>query len=118
MITYLKYAFLALIMAGLVTIALANRVAVTVYLLPDALADFVGVNPSVTLPLFMLLGVGLGVGLFLGLIWEWLRERGYRSAAKRARQEAAALRADLERAEKGAPKQDRKDTVLSIVESR
>ncbi|WP_439560157.1 lipopolysaccharide assembly protein LapA domain-containing protein [Roseinatronobacter sp.] len=117
MLTYLRYAILTIIALVLLTIALANRTVVTVQLLPDTLAGVTGFNLSVTLPLFIILGLAIGFGLLLGFVWEWVREHGYRSEAARARREAQALRADLQRVETIAP-QTRKDDVLAVLEAR
>lgn len=117
MLSYLRFGLLALVAIVLVIVALANRAMVTVSLLPDTLAGLVGADPQVTLPLFVLLGVALAAGLFLGLVWEWLRERGYRAEAARARREADGLRAELKRAERVAP-ETHKDDVLAVLEAR
>lgn len=117
MLSYLRYGFLALVVMVLVMIALANRAMVTISLLPEAVAGLAGVDPKVSLPLFMVLGLALGAGLVLGLIWEWLRERGYRADAARARREAEGLRSELKRAQRVAP-QTQKDDVLAVLEAR
>lgn len=117
MLTYLRYGALTIIAVILLTIALANRTVITVKLLPDALAGVLGFNLSMTLPLFIILGLAIGFGLLLGFVWEWLREHGYRSEASRARREAEALRADLKRVETIAP-QTRKDDVLAVLDAR
>ncbi|MDD7971290.1 lipopolysaccharide assembly protein LapA domain-containing protein [Roseinatronobacter alkalisoli] len=117
MLTYLRYGVLAVVALALLTVALANRALITVKLLPDALAGVLGGNLSMTLPLFVILGLAIGFGLMLGFVWEWLREHGYRSEAARARREADALRADLKRVETMAP-QTRKDDVLAVLDAR
>lgn len=117
MLTYLRYGVLAIVALILLTIALANRTVVTVKLMPDTLAGVLGFNLSMTLPLFIILGLAIGFGLLLGFVWEWLREHGYRSDAVRSRREAEALRADLKRVETIAP-QTRKDDVLAVLDAR
>ena len=117
MMAYLRYGFAALIALVFVTVALANRVMVDVKLMPDALASLMGFNFSLTLPLFMWLGLAIGIGLLLGFIWEWFREYGYRAEAARLRRESDAMRLELRRVEKAAP-QVRKDDVLALVESK
>ncbi|MBR3369838.1 MAG: LapA family protein [Rhodobacteraceae bacterium] len=117
MLTYLRYGVLAIIALVLLTLALANRAVVTVQLLPDVLAGLLGFNLSMTLPLFMILGLAVGFGLLLGFVWEWVREYGYRREASQARREADALRADLRRVETIAP-QTRKDDVLAVLDAR
>ena len=113
---YIRYAFLGLMVAVFVTVALANRDMTTLALLPDTLASFFGFNLTITLPLFAVIGASVVVGLLLGFVWEWLRERGYRAEATRARSECDALRSELSRVQKAAP-ETQKDDVLAIVES-
>ena len=90
---YLRYAFLALVLALCVTVALANRDPVTLALWPDTVTAFVGFGYSLTLPLFVIVGLAVGLGLVLGLIWEWLRERGQRVEGKKAQKELARVTA-------------------------
>lgn len=114
--TYLRYAFLAIILIIALTLALANRAPVTLALWPETVANFVGARYTVTLPLFLVvLGAG-GFGLVVGLIWEWLRERGYRAEAARARREAEALRAAQGVPAHAPAVQPRRDEVLAILE--
>lgn len=113
---YIKYAFLAVIAVAFVTMALANRDMITLAILPDPLVALTGFDFSVTLPLFVIVGVSVLVGLLLGFVWEWLRERSYRAQASSARREAEALRAELGRARKIAPEAHR-DEVLALVEA-
>lgn len=91
---YIRYALLALVLLVAVTIALANRAPVTLALWPDWLGAVIGASYTLTLPLFVVVVGALGVGLVLGLIWEWLRERGLRAEAARQRRELARLQAD------------------------
>jgi lipopolysaccharide assembly protein A len=88
-IRYLWYLFLALFAIALVTVALANAAPVTLRLLPEAMAGFMGLSWEITLPLFLVVFGGIAVGLLVGFVWEWWREHRYRSemrAEKRARQ--------------------------------
>ena len=113
---YIRYAFLALMVAAFVTVALANRDMTTLALLPDTMAALFGFNMSITLPLFIVIGLSVVLGLLLGFVWEWLRERSYRADAVRARSECDALRNELGRVRKAAP-ETQKDDVLAIVEA-
>ncbi len=117
MMAYLRYGVAALVALVFVTVALANRAIIEVKLLPDTLAALLGFNFSVSLPLFIILGLFIGAGLLLGFVWEWFREHGYRAEAARLRREREAMRAELKRAEKVAP-QMKKDDVLALVESK
>lgn len=117
MMSYLRYGFAAIVALLFVTIALANRSIVTVKLLPDTLASLTGIDMSVSLPLFVLLGIAIAIGLLLGFVWEWFREHGYRAEAARLRREHESMRAELKRVETATP-QARKDDVLALVEAK
>jgi len=116
--TYIRYALLAIVLVVAVTVALANRAPVTLALWPDTVTAFLGYGYALTLPLFVVVGGAAGFGLVLGLVWEWLRERGYRAEAARARRELEQLRAA-----QGAPSEapaavarPRRDDVLAILD--
>lgn len=117
MMVYLRYALAVLIALVLVTVALANRAMIEVKLLPDTLASLVGTNFSMSMPLFLVLGLAIGAGLLLGFVWEWLREHAYRAEAAQLRRERDVMRSELKRVEHVAP-QTRKDDVLALVESK
>jgi len=91
---YLRYVILAAIAIVMVTVALANRQAVTLSLMPQGLADLLrwpeAVN-AVTLPLFVVIFLGVIAGILLGFVWEWLREHKHRAEAAKARRENARL---------------------------
>jgi len=114
--TYLRYAFLAIILVIALTLALANRALVTLALWPETVAAFVGTSFTLTLPLFVVIGGAVGLGLVLGLIWEWLRERGYRVEAARCRRELEKLRAAQGVPADAPSVKPRRDEVLAILE--
>ena len=60
---YIRYAFLAALAVVLVTVAVANRTPVELRLLSDTLAGLIGVNATVTLPLFLVIFGGIVAGL-------------------------------------------------------
>ena len=113
----LRIIVLALVVFLCVTVALANRAPVTLALWPDTMSAFLGFGYSVTLPLFVIVGGALGLGLVLGLMWEWVRERGQRSDGARARRELDRLRSDGT-APVPAPKagNTQRDKVLAILD--
>jgi putative membrane protein len=116
LMTYVRYAILGVVAVVFITIALANREIVTVALLPDTLAAMFGFNLSITLPLFLIVGGAVIIGLLLGFFWEWLRERGYRSEAVKARREVDILRSELGHAKAAAPK-TQTDDVLALLDN-
>jgi lipopolysaccharide assembly protein A len=59
MIRTLRYVLIALLGLVLLTVALANRAPVTVRLLPDDMAAFLGIRHMVDLPLFLVIFAGI-----------------------------------------------------------
>ena len=111
---YLKYAVLGLLAVILVIVALANREPVTLSLLPDELALFLGFNGVIVLPLFLVIVLGIACGLLLGFVWEWVRERRYRAEARRQRREKERLEREVAQARQ--PGARRGDDVLALLE--
>jgi len=117
----LRYLVLAVLLGGAVMVAFANRAPVTLALWPDWVSAFVGTGYSVTAPLFAVIGVAVGLGLVIGLVWEWLRERGYRAEAAALRHEVDRLRAQLPASARGAGASaapSARDDVLAILDER
>ena len=79
---YLRYAWLVALALACLIIAMANRTAVTLSLLPDDLAGLLNWQARIELPLFLVLALGVVAGLALGFIWEWLREHKHRKVAR------------------------------------
>ncbi|MEX2521113.1 MAG: hypothetical protein WD969_17495 [Paracoccaceae bacterium] len=87
-------AFIVAVLIGV--LAVANSGDISVRLWPDLSEYGVSTSPAVVLPLFVFgLLCGL-VGFLLGAAREWMREGHVRSAARRARREAAALKAKVD----------------------
>lgn len=110
---YLRYAFLAALGVVLVTVALANRDSVTLHLLPPELAGFLGFSWAVSLPLFIVIFLGIVAGIFVGFIWEWLREYRQRSEAQQHRREKDRLAREVERLKGPSGEQD---DVLALLD--
>jgi uncharacterized integral membrane protein len=118
--TYLRYALLAIVLLLAVTVAMANRAPVTLALWPDSVTSILGFGYAVTLPLFVVVVGAVGLGLLMGLVWEWLRERGIRAEAARTRRELDQIRA-RERAmtpTASAPPPAPQDEILALVDNR
>jgi putative membrane protein len=94
---YIKYAILAAIAVCLVAVSLANRGNVTLQLLPNDLAEMVGLNQSIDLPLFVVIFGGIATGLLIGFIWEWIREYAQRAEAAEQRREMDRMRREIKR---------------------
>ena len=56
---YIRYACIALFAVALVSVALANRNIVTLQVLPTEISGWFAVNPSVELPLFIVILGGI-----------------------------------------------------------
>lgn len=111
---YIRYAFLAALAVVLITVALANREVVTLRLLPEELAGFLGFSWQVPLPLFIIIFLGIVAGIMIGFVWEWLREYKLRAKGKRAERAAVALSKEVQTLkEKGA---EPGDDVLALLE--
>ena len=105
----IRYAFWAIVGLCLILIGLANRDFVTVRAMPKALADLLGITPDISLPLFVVIFIGVGAGLVIGFLWEWLREYRMRADARGKAREVESLKG----AAAGA-KDD--DDVLALLE--
>ncbi|WP_163849042.1 lipopolysaccharide assembly protein LapA domain-containing protein [Pseudooceanicola aestuarii] len=111
---YIRYAFLSALAVVLIAVALANRVIVTLHLLPEGLARVAGGNLSVNLPLFVVIFAGIVAGLLIGFFWEWLREHKHRAEARRRGGEARKLQREVKRLK--GEKHQGKDEVLALLD--
>lgn len=112
----LRYLFLALLAICLLIVALANREPVRVNVLPDELAAFAGADPSISLPLFLVVFGGIVAGVVIGFVWEWFREHKHRAEAASQRRERERLEREVDRLKPASEKQT--DDVLALLESR
>jgi len=114
MIRYVRWLFLALFGLGLLMLAVANRVPVTVRLLPEDLAELAGLTWRIELPLFLVFFAGIVAGVMIGFVWEWVREIKHRSAASTKAREVSRLERELAviRDSKAGPADD----VLALLE--
>ncbi len=111
---YLRYAFLALLVVLLVGLALANRTPVTLRALPPEMAGFLGFTWQITLPLFLVIFLGIAAGVLIGFVWEWFREHKHRVQARAERRERERLEREVDRMRTG-PTSER-DEVLALLE--
>ncbi len=95
MMKYLRYLLLALVAICLVTFALANRALAPVQLLPDSLANLVGLLVFAQVPVWVILFVGLIAGLVLGFVWEWLRGHSHRVSARSSKRDVTRLEREM-----------------------
>ncbi len=111
---YIRYAFWGVLGVILVSVSLANRDAVQVRLWPEGLAELIGFNPTLTLPLFAVGLGGIAGGLIIGFLWEWLREYKHRRAATDRSREVRRLSREVNKLRQEKHKD--KDEVLAILE--
>lgn len=89
----IKLIVLGVLTVILVLLGVANMTAVDLHLLPPGLG---GERFSLTgVPLPIVIAAAILLGILLGLVFEWVRERGQRSVAEDKRREVAALRSEL-----------------------
>lgn len=111
---YVRYAFLGALAILLVSVSLANRGTVTLKLMPDPFAEFLGFNWTIALPLFVVVLGGIASGLVIGFVWEWLREHKHRREATVKAREVAKLEREVGKLK--VEKHKGKDEVLAILD--
>ena len=63
--------------------------------LPGELEGFFGGGMIFSIPIFVLFLCGVVFGLFVGFVWEWIREMKHRSASSRKSKELAKVENEL-----------------------
>lgn len=111
---YIRYICIAIFAVALVAIALANRNVVSLKVLPDEVSGFFAVNPTVELPLFLVILGSIVAGLLVGFVWEWVREYGQRAEAAREAREKRRLEREVARLK--AEKNEGRDEVLALLD--
>ncbi|WP_298838939.1 LapA family protein [uncultured Roseobacter sp.] len=111
---YIRYACIAVFGAALIAVAIANRGLVSLQLIPSEVAGWFAVNPSIQLPLFLVIFGGIIVGLLVGFVWEWIREHTQRAEASRQARELRRLQREVARLK--GEKHEGKDEVIAMLE--
>jgi uncharacterized integral membrane protein len=111
---YIRYLCIVVFAVALIAIALANRQVVSLQLLPSEIAGWFALNPSIELPLFIVIMGGIIAGLLVGFVWEWVREYGQRAEAARQAREMRLLKREIERLK--GEKHEGKDEVLALLD--
>jgi len=114
MIRLLKFTFLVVLAAVLLTVALANRQTVTLSLLTPELAELTGVALRVDLPLYLVAFGGIAAGLLIGFLWEWLREAKHRNEVAKRQRQVRDLKREVIKLR--GEKNEGKDEVLALLE--
>jgi len=111
---YIRYVFLGALGIVLISVSLANRGMVDLKLMPDVLAELVGFNLGISLPLFVVVLGGIAAGLVIGFVWEWLREYKHRREVGQKTREVHNLEREVTRLK--GEKHQGKDEVLAILD--
>lgn len=110
----IRYTFWASVALVLVVVGLANRDVVQLHAMPPSLGRLLGLSPTVEMPLYVAIFLGVAAGLLIGFLWEWLREHKFRAEARRTGREVSQLRRELDRLRDSDG--DGKDDVLQILD--
>ena len=116
MIRILRYVLLAMLAIVLLTVALANRGAVTLRALPEDLAVFAGFGWQADLPLYAIIFASILSGVLIGFVWEWFREHKQRAVASAKTREVSKLERELAVMRDTKPEQQ--DDVLALLDQR
>lgn len=111
----IRYAFWAVVGICLIIVGLANRGEVTLRAMPEVFGNLIGVSPDITLPLYVVIFLGVAAGLLIGFFWEWLREGRIRAEAREKGREVIRLEREVGRLR--TSKTEGKDEVLALLES-
>jgi len=111
---YIRYLCIAIFAVALVSIALANRGIVSLQVLPTEVSGLFAVNPSVELPMFIVILGSILAGLLIGFVWEWIREYAERAEAAKQAREIRRLQRVLDKLK--AEKHEGKDDVLALLD--
>ena len=111
---YIRYACIATFAVALFAVALANRTVVTLKVLPDEIAGLFTVNPSINLPLFVVICGGIIAGLLVGFVWEWFREHAMRAEASKSSRSVRRLEHEIARLK--GQSADNQDDVLALLD--
>lgn len=114
MLRTIKLIVLAVMMAAIVVLALANRGMVTLNLLPEGVSAILPL--SIEVPLFAVILASILAGLLLGYILEWLREHKHRRLAAEKKREASKLSREVEVLKQKHVSPE--DEVLAILEQK
>ncbi|MEM8870509.1 MAG: LapA family protein [Pseudomonadota bacterium] len=114
MLRFIKLVFLAVMMAAIIVLALANRGLVTLHLLPEGIANILPL--SIEVPLFAVILASILLGLLIGYIFEWLREHKHRKSASLKEREVANLSREVETLKKKHVSPE--DEVLALLDQK
>lgn len=111
---YIRYVFWACVGVVLIVVALANRGAVAINIVPAEFAGFLPFPNTYTLPLFLVILGAILAGLLIGFVWEYIREFKQRADAAKRKRELNRLEREVQglREKTG----EGKDDVLALLD--
>ena len=85
-------------------------------ILPSELEGFFGDGMIFSIPIFVLFICGVIFGIFVGFVWEWIREMKHRSASSRKSKELAKVENELNQLKRDRGQND--DEVLLLINNK
>ena len=85
-------------------------------ILPSELEGFFGGGMIFSIPIFVLFLCGIVFGLFIGFVWEWIREMKHRSASSRKSKELAKVENELSQLKRESGQNE--DEILLLLNNK
>ena len=85
-------------------------------ILPSELEGFLGGGMIFSIPIFVLFLCGVIFGLFVGFVWEWIREMKHRSASSRKSKELAKVENELSQLKRESGRNE--DEILLLLNNK
>ena len=85
-------------------------------ILPSELEGFLGGGMIFSIPIFVLFLCGVIFGLFVGFVWEWIREMKHRSASSRKSKELAKVENELSQLKRESGESE--DEILLLLNNK
>ena len=85
-------------------------------ILPSELEGFLGGGMIFSIPIFVLFLCGVIFGLFVGFVWEWIREMKHRSASSRKSKELAKVENELSQLKRESGENE--DEILLLLNNK
>ena len=85
-------------------------------ILPSELEGFLGAGMIFSIPIFVLFLCGVIFGLFVGFVWEWIREMKHRSASSRKSKELAKVENELSQLKRESGQNE--DEILLLLNNK
>ena len=85
-------------------------------ILPSEREGFLGGGMRFSIPIFVLFLCGVIFGLFVGFVWEWIREMKHRSASSRKSKELAKVENELSQLKRESGQNE--DEILLLLNNK